>query len=304
MWSTADIPDQTGRTAVVTGANSGLGLEIARALARAGAAVVLACRNAERAQAAAADLRASAPGASVTTGELDLASLASVRRFAEGVARDHDRLDVLVNNAGLMAIDEARTADGFEMTFGVNHLGHHALTAHLLPLLEAAPAARVGTMSSTGHRPGRMHWDDLNLERRYRRWPAYFQSKLANLLFTLELQRRLTAAGSGVLAVAAHPGGAATDLGHEGRGISNAIVRWGGPRFGQPAALGALPMLRAITDPAVRGGELYGPTFVTSGGGARVERPSRRARDADSAARLWTESVRMTGAEPRVTAAH
>ena len=194
MWTRADIPPQTGRLAVVTGANAGLGYEIAQGLAAAGAAVVLACRSEQRAEAAAGRLRDSVPGAQVDVRRLDLADLASVAAFADGLAADHDRLDLLVNNAGLMAVDESRTADGFEMQIATNHLGHFALTAHLLPLLARSPGARVATMSSMGHRRGRLRVDDLMFERRgYGRWQPYFDSKQANLLFTLELQRRLRA---------------------------------------------------------------------------------------------------------------
>jgi protochlorophyllide reductase len=302
-WTVADIPDQSGRVAVVTGANAGLGLEITRVLAAHGATVVMACRNLAKAEAAAEGLWQENPAADVEIRELDLADLGSVRRFADGLAADRPRVDLLVNNAGLMAVDEGRTADGFETQFGVNHLGHYALTARLLPLLNRAPAARVASMSSFGHRPGRMHFDDLMLTGRYRRWPAYFQSKLANLLFTAELQRRLEAAGERTIAVAAHPGGSATDLGHEGRGVTNAVIRRTAPWFGQPVADGALPMLRAVTDPAVRGGEYYGPRWVVAGREVRREVPSRRARDTAVAARLWTESARLSGVEPLVTPA-
>src|SRR6478752_1196879 len=246
-WTPADIPDLTGRRAVVTGANAGLGLEVAHGLTAHGAEVVLACRNTAKAEAAAATIRGRTPGAKVEVGALDLADLDSVAAFA---AMQSGRLDLLVNNAGLMAIDEARTAQGVEMQFGVNHLGHFALTARLLPLLLATPGSRVATMSSRGHRAARGQADPRR-ERRYDRWQAYFHSKLANLLFTAELQRRLATAGAPTLAVAAHPGASNTDLGTEGSGFSNIGLRLV-PFIGQPAERGARPMLCALTDPTVR----------------------------------------------------
>ncbi len=295
MWTRADIPDLTGRLAVVTGANAGLGYEIARGLGAAGARVVLACRSEQRGEAAAVRLRSAVPGATVDVRRLDLADLAGVAAFADALAGEHDRLDLLVNNAGLMAVDEARTVDGFELQFGVNHLGHFALTARLLPLLLRTPGSRVGTMSSLGHRRGRLRLDDLMFEQRgYRRWQPYFDSKQANLLFTLELQRRLAATGGPAVAVAAHPGSSRTELGTEGHGATNAAIRALAPVLTQPAARGAEPMLRALTDPRVSGGEYYGPRFV--GIGAPVlERPARGARDGDLARRLWEASEELTG---------
>jgi protochlorophyllide reductase len=289
-WVPADIPDLTGRRAIVTGANAGLGLEVAHGLAAHGAEVVLACRNTAKAEAAAAALRARTPGAVVAVGELDLADLESVAAFA---ATRSGALDLLVNNAGLMAIDEARTAQGVEMQFGVNHLGHFALTARLLPLLLATPGSRVATMSSMGHRSARGQAPPA----RYNRWQAYFHSKLANLLFTAELQRRLAASGAATIAVAAHPGASNTDLGTEGSGFSNRGLRLL-PYIGQSAERGARPMLRALTDPTVRGGEYYGPRFLAFGATPVLETPTRAARDADAARRLWDLSVELSGLEP------
>lgn len=296
-WTAADMPDQSGRLAVVTGANSGLGLEVATQLARHGAQVVMACRNRDRADRAEGDLRAMVPGADVRVAQLDLADLAdlaSVADFVQELHVRHSRVDLLINNAGLMAVDRSRTADGFETQFGVNHLGHFALTNQLLDLLNAAPAGRVVTMSSMGHRAGRMAFDDLMGERSYGRWRAYFQSKLANLLFTAQLQQRLATSGSTTMAAAAHPGGSRTDLGSEGGGLSNRAVSIVVPLVTQSVASGALPMLRAATDPKVTGGQFYGPRFLTAGHPV-PENPSHRARSADDARKLWDVSSRLTG---------
>ena len=292
-WTLADMPDQRGRRAVVTGANAGLGLAISRTLATAGADVVLACRNTGKAERAAEEIRATDPAARLEVQELDLADLDSVAAFAERVTGP---VDLLVNNAGLMAIDESRTAQGYETQFGVNHLGHFALTARLLPLLLARPGSRVATMSSMGHRAARGA-PDPRLERPYHRWQAYFRSKLANLHFTAELHRRLRSAGAPTTAVAAHPGGSSTDLGFEGNALTNRLMPVVQPLL-QPADAGALPMLRALTDPTTRGGEFYGPRFVVRGRVPVVERPSRAARDGAAARRLWDLSVELTGLEP------
>lgn len=288
-WDEPDIPDLTGRTAVVTGANSGLGLETARMLAAKGARVLMACRNLAKAEAALARV---GPGAEIVA--LDLGSLASVAQAADEVKGRISRLDILVNNAGLMAVDRATTEDGFEMQFGVNHLGHFALTAHLTPLLLAAPEARVVSVSSVGHRPGTVRFDDLMFERRrYDRWRPYFQSKLSNLLFALELERRFRAAGLAAKALAAHPGATSTDLGQEGSGFVNGFLRMFSG-FGQSVRVGALPIVRAAVDPAAKGGEFYGPQFMQFGYPV-LETPTRRARNADDARRLWEESEKLTG---------
>ncbi|MFC4951095.1 oxidoreductase [Pseudonocardia sp. GCM10023141] len=296
-WTPADIPDLTGKRAIVTGSNAGLGLHIADELAAHGADVTLACRNLTKAEQAADGIRKRTPSASVEVRALDLADLDSVAAFAGGI---DGPLDLLVNNAGLMAIDEARTPQGVEMQFGVNHLGHFALTARLLPLLLATPGSRIGSMSSMGHRGARGPADP-RLERPYQRWQSYFQSKLANLLFTAELQKRLSAAGASTIAVAAHPGGSSTDLGTEGSGLINRSISTVVPLIAQSAEAGARPMLRAVTDPAVRGGEFYGPTFVFRGSRPVRETPSRSARDAAAAARLWATSVELSGLEPAIT---
>lgn len=295
-WTPSDIPDLTGRTAVVTGANAGLGFEITAALAEHGAEVVLACRNTDKAATAADAIRRRCPAARLEVRALDLADLDSVATFADGMNATHQRLDLLVNNAGLMAIDEAHTAQGLEMQFGVNHLGHFALTARLLPLLLATPGSRVGTMSSVAHRGARGLPAPAG-ERHYRRWSAYSHSKLANLLFTAELHRRLTEAGASTIAVAAHPGVSDTDLGTEGSGLLNRPMRTLLPLVTQSAAHGARPMLRALTDPDVRGGQFYGPRFRARGA-AVLETPSAAAQDAAAARWLWDVSVALIGLEP------
>ncbi len=291
-WSAGDVPSQAGRTAVVTGGNSGIGFEAALVLAARAATVVLACRDAGRAKDAASRITAAAPGAAVSVVRLDLGSLASVRAAAEEIRASHQRLDLLINNAGVMIPPYGTTADGFELQLGVNHLGHFALTGLLLDRLLAVPGSRVVTVASLAHRAGRINFDDLQSRHRYRRQAAYGQSKLANLLFTYELQRRLAAAGAGTAALAAHPGWART-------GLERHAPAWmrTGSRLppSQDAAGGALPTLRAATDPAAAGGEYYGPggPFELRGAPRRV-RSSRRSHDGQAQQRLWQESARLT----------
>ncbi|MEU3776841.1 oxidoreductase [Streptomyces sp. NPDC032472] len=300
-WSAQDIPDQSGRTAVVTGANSGIGYATARELARRGAEVVLACRSAARGHAAAIRLRAEVPAAEVEFAPLDLADLGSVGEFAQGFARRRPALDLLVNNAGVMALPYGRTADGFETQFGVNHLGHFALTGLLLPqLLAAAPGARIVTVSSGFHALGDVDHDDLGSEREYRRWIAYGRSKTANLLFTHELARRLGAAGSTVVAASAHPGYAATNL-HAGaarqegrRRPAVRLLELGNALVAQSAAAGALPVLYAATAPGVRPDAFYGPRLGWRGAPVRSWRAKWTLNDT-SARRLWTTSEKLTG---------
>jgi len=283
----------------VTGANRGLGREVTRDLARRGARVIMACRNEADGEAAAATLRAQEPDrGALEVRPLDLASLASVEAFAAGLA-DERRLDLLANNAGLMAVDRGLTAEGFETHMGVNHLGHFALTARLLPLLVATDGSRIVTMSSMAARLGHVDLGDLMWERRpYDRWQAYFQSKLANLLFTLELDRRLRAAGATTAALAAHPGGSRTSLGRRGRSWTNRLLVPLYTPFLQPASLGALGLVRAATDPAARSGEYYGSLLQVWGPPVR-EKPSRQARDPQLAAGLWEQSEQLTGCTPR-----
>jgi NAD(P)-dependent dehydrogenase (short-subunit alcohol dehydrogenase family) len=290
-----DIPSQTGRTAVITGANSGIGLEAARELARAGAHVVLACRDTAKGDAAAQAIRTAVPDAKLDVEALDLASLDSVRAFAGRYTRE--RLDLLINNAGVMAAPYAKTADGFELQLGTNHLGHFALTGLLLDRLLATPRARVVTVSSTAHKFGSMRFDDLQSERSYHRWPAYGQSKLANLLFALELDRRLRATDTDVLSVAAHPGYTATNL--QFAATPSRIERIGSlvlnRIYAQGADRGALPTLyAAVAD--IPGGSFVGPDgFQEMRGQPKIVVPTRAARDPEKARRLWEISEQLTG---------
>ncbi|MBD9723600.1 oxidoreductase [Streptomyces caniscabiei] len=299
-WNVRDIPDQHGRSAVVTGANSGIGYAAARALARRGAHVVLACRSAERGAAALERMSAEVPDGSVELMRLDLGDLGSVREFADAYAQASDRLDLLVNNAGVMAVARSRTADGFETQFGTNHLGHFALTGLLLPALLATPGARVVTVSSLMHLRANIDIDDLDSERPYGRWLAYGRSKTANLLFTHELARRLAANGSDVVAAAAHPGYASTNLqtagpSAEGRKSVERFMRVGNRFFAQSAEGGALPTLYAATAPEVRPDSFIGPSFAMWRGSPA---PSLRApwtRDDRASERLWAASAHLTG---------
>ena len=302
-WTPADIPDQTGRLALITGANSGLGLQTARALVSRGATVVLGCRNRRRAEQAREDLLsdAAAGGGAVDLLELDLASLTAVRRAAAELADRYGRLDLLINNAGLMALPRLLTADGFEMQLGVNHLGHFALTLALLPLLRGRPDSRVVSVTSGAQYFGRIAFEDLQGERRYDRWAAYGQSKLANVMFALELQQRLRDRGEGVLSLAAHPGFARTNLqpasvAANGSWLESLAYRLMGPLF-QSAAMGALPQLYAATAGEAQPGGHYGPDQLGGLRGWPTEvRIAPAALDADQRRRLWQRSEELTAA--------
>ncbi|MCW2649177.1 MAG: Short-chain dehydrogenase [Mycobacterium sp.] len=294
-WTTSDIPDQTGRTAVVSGANTGIGFQTAAALAAHGAHVVLAVRNLDKGKDAVQKITTASPGAAVTLQELDLASLNSVRGAADELRSKYDSIDLLINNAGVMYTPKSTTTDGFELQFGTNHLGHFALTGLLLDRLLREPGSRVVSVSSVGHRiRAAIHFDDLQWERRYSRVGAYGQSKLANLLFTYELQRRLAPRGT-TIAAAAHPGGSDTELMRNlpawGRLATAAVA----PLF-QGADMGALPTLRAATDPGVLGAQYFGPDGL---GGTRgypkVVASSDQSYDANLQRRLWAVSEELTG---------
>ncbi len=295
-WTAADIPDQSGRVALVTGANSGLGLLSATALARAGATVLLACRDTEKGERA----RATIEHGEAQVIELDLADLASVRRCAAAVAERHPRLDLLINNAGVMAPPRRLTKDGFESQIGTNHLGHFALTGLLLEPLLGAQEARVVTVSSGMHRIGKIAFDDLHGERSYRAWRAYGQSKLANLMFCFELQRRATAAGTRLKSVAAHPGYAATNLQSASttRSYELAVMSVANRVIAQSAEMGALPSLFAATAPGLPGATFIGPDgFMEQRGYPHVVSAAPKAYDQTAWRRLWAVSEELTGVQ-------
>lgn len=290
-WNAADIPDQTGRTAVITGSNTGLGYETARALAARGAHVVLAVRNLDKGKAAADLIARRYPGADVSVQELDLTSLASIEAAADGLRAAHDHIDLLINNAGVMMTPKSTTQDGFELQFGTNHLGHFALTGRLLDRLLETPGSRVVTVSSVGHRLGRIDFADLQSERRYSRAGAYSRSKLANLLFTYELQRRLR--GRDTIAVAAHPGTSNSEL---SRNVPRPVQAVFNRLEMQDAEMGALPTLRAATDPSALGGQYYGPGgFMETRGYPKVVASNDRSHDVGAQRRLWAVSEQLTG---------
>ena len=291
-WTHDNIPDQTGKVAIVTGANSGIGLETARSLASRGARVILACRNESKAQAAMEDIRRSDPQAKLEFIRLDLADLDSIETFASAVLEREQSLDLLINNAGVMVPPESKTKQGFELQFGVNHLGHFALTGRLLPLLLATKGARIVNVSSVAHKFGKMKFDDLDFESRgYKAGPAYGQSKLANLLFTPELRKRLAAAGASLRVTAAHPGWTSTNL-QQHASMAERL----NPLFAMKAPDGALPTLRAATDPSAQSGDYYGPKGLWEMRGTPVKvGRTKAARNEADASTLWTISEQRTG---------
>jgi len=300
-WTADRIGDQSGRVAVVTGANTGVGFEVATALARGGATVVLACRDLDRAKHAAGRITAETPGAQVRIQELDLASLGSVRRAAAQLKEDFPRIDLLVDNAGVMWIPRQVTEDGFERHLAVNHLGHFALTGLILPALTATPGSRVVVLSSPAHRRGAIDFEDLHSTRGYRPMKAYAQSKLANLLFAYELHRRLQSAGAPTIALAAHPGGARSEL---NRTMPRAFrgASWGLARpITHSADRGALAILRAAVDPEARGGQYYGPTGrFEFKGDPGVVTSTPLSHDSELQRRLWERSEELTGVTYRM----
>ena len=301
-WTADDIPDQSGRVAVVTGANGGLGLETSRQLARKGAHVVMAARNLDKAATAEEDIRSEVANASLKVYPLDLGSLASIQGAAEQISAEHAQVDLLINNAGVMATPRLETADGFELQFGTNHLGHFALTAQLMPALLKGRAARVVTVTSTArHFAAELDPTDVHMEREYSPWRSYGRSKLANLHFAVELNRRLNDSRSAVTSLVAHPGYSNTDLqtqsaranpGGASQGFFYHVVRW----VGMSAARGALSQLRAATDPAAKGGELYAPRWATNGPPERRPLLARSIKSEDLKL-LWKVSERETGVE-------
>ncbi len=293
VWTIRSIPDQSGRRILVTGANSGIGFEAAKVLAGKGAEVVLAVRSAERGETAKKAILTDYPQAQVQVMSLDLSSQARVRAFAAEFNSRFDRLDVLINNAGVMAPPYTRTEDGFELQFGTNHLGHFALTGLILPTLQSVSGSRVVVVSSLAHQRGHIYFDNLDGSKGYKRWAFYSQSKLANLLFMRELERRLRAAGAQTIAAACHPGFASTQLVKNGMG---GFTSWLSKPFGQSAAAGALPTLFAATDKSIHGGEYMGPTGWRGMRGAPGPSPSTAvSKDIKLAGRLWEVSEQLTG---------
>lgn len=300
-WTTADIPSQEGRTVIVTGASSGIGEVAARELAGSRAHVILAVRNPGKGERAMERIRAAYPEPRLELRELDLADLASINSFASDFRSAHDRLDLLINNAGVMIPPYSKTADGFELQIGVNHLGHFALTSLLMDMLRNTDASRVVTVSSGAHKMGRPDLDDLQWERRrYRKWQAYGDSKIANLYFTFELQRRLEQENAPTTAVAAHPGVAMTELQRH-----SSFLEWSSRLISHDVEHAALPTLRAATDPTVRGGEYFGPDGLLemSGYPVRVQ-PINRAKDETFASRFWDLSAKLTGTDITRRTAH
>jgi len=292
-WTAENIPDLTGKIAIVTGANSGIGYETARALARKEATVILACRNKDKGETAVRQIAQEYPEAKAELMQLDLSDLASVRRFADEFASHYVRLDILINNAGIMRTPYGKTVDGFELQFGTNHLGHFALTGLLLDLIVRTPQARVITVSSGGHRFGEIDFDNLNAEKNYDAGEAYAQSKLANLLFTYELQRRFEGAGVEPIAAAAHPGWTVTNLQVHWR-----MLRILNPFIGQKPKMGALPTLYAATSPDVRGSDYYAPDgWLELRGYPTKVKSSDSSYDTVAASRLWTVSEDLTGVQ-------
>lgn len=292
-WINENIPDQTGKLALVTGANSGLGYEVSRGLALKGATVVMACRNLKKGEGAAAKIRDEYPSGGVRLMQLDLADLKSVKQFAESFQAEYSHLDLLINNAGVMATPYGETTDGFELQFGINHIGHFVLTGFLLSLLENVSGSRVVTVSSYAHWLGRINFDDLNSKKYYQRWLAYTQSKLANMLFAYELQRKLSQNGRNTISLAAHPGYAETNLQQH-----TSLFSFLNPILAQSREMGALPILYAATQPGIKGGEYIGPDgFLGQRGYPHVARSSKLSHNETTATRLWDVSEQLSGVE-------
>jgi NAD(P)-dependent dehydrogenase (short-subunit alcohol dehydrogenase family) len=292
-WTTKDIPDQSGKIVIVTGANSGIGYETARALALHGATVIMACRDLEKGAAAAEEIRREHPQADIDLRQLDLADFGSVQQFAEDFLDEYDRLDILINNGGVMATPYQKTVDGFELQFGTNHLGHFMLTALLFDLLHDTPDSRVVTVTSYAHLFSRINFRDLNSEGFYQKWLAYGQSKLANVLFGYELQRRAARNGKNPISIVVHPGYAATNLQH-----TSTLFSFLNPILAQSQEMGALPTLYAATSPDIRGGEYIGPDgFLGQRGYPHLTNSSGPSHDREDARRLWEVSKQLTGIE-------
>lgn len=297
-WTANDIPNLNGKTAIVTGANSGLGLVASKALAAKGCHVVMACRNAKKANTAVDEIKRGCPEASLAVIELDLSSLESIKQFSDEIHSRFQAIDILCNNAGVMDIPYRKTTDGFEMQFGTNHLGHFALTGRLLDLIANTDGARIVTTSSLMHIPGKINFEDLHWNKGYSGWGAYFQSKLANLLFTYELQRKLKSVGAKAISVASHPGYAATNLQLVGAQMGGASVQekiWKTMNtcVAQSAEMGTLPTLYAATNPNISGGDYIGPKMGWRGHPKKVG-SSKRSKDNSIASKLWSVSEELT----------
>ena len=289
-WSTADIPDQTGRIAIITGANSGLGYETSLALAQKGCRVIMACRSLNKANTACDSIKSNNPSGLVEVMQLDLNDLDAVKTFAFNFKEKYNRLDLLINNAGIMHPPYSKTVQGFETQFGVNHLAHFALTGLLLDTLKSTPESRVVTVSSNGHKLGKINFDDLQWEEGYKDMAAYGQSKLANLLFTYELQRKLESAGYSTIATAAHPGWSGTNLME-----TSPFIKLFTPLLSQKPDQGALPTLRAATDPKVNGADYFGPSRLEMVGAPVKVKSNKRSKDKSVAKQLWSISEKLTG---------
>ena len=300
-WTQEDIPDQTGKIVVVTGANSGLGFETSKIMAQHGAHVVMTARSLEKGEAAKAEILAENPAASLDLMKLDVGDLASIREFVGEFKQKYDRLDILVNNAGLMAIPRQETPDGFEMQLGVNHLGHFALTGLLLDIIGNTPGARIHNVTSTANFTGSINFDDLMGEQEYSRWSAYGQSKLANVFFTFELNKRLEAAGLDTMANVSHPGLVignlqANSMAQSGtQGSESFLYRIAGTIMAQDISMGVLSMLYGMTSPEAEGGKLYGPRYFYHRGYPAETRANRAAYDDEALRRFWEVSEELTG---------
>ena len=299
-WTQKDIPDLTGKVVVITGANSGLGLESSKATARKGATVVMAVRNLAKGEKAKGEILRDVPGASLALMRLDVGSLEAVRNFADAFKAEYGRLDVLLNNAGVMAVPRQETPDGFELQLGVNHLGHFALTGLLLDVITKTPDARVHAVSSSANYMGKINFDDLMGEKDYGRWTAYNQSKLANVFFTFELQKRLSAAGHSATANSSHPGLVmgnlqANSVERSGTGVEGFLYRVAGPLMAQDVSMGVLPQLYGAAAKEAKGGAFYGPRTLNLKGYPAEKKANKDAYDADARKRFWEVSEALTG---------
>ncbi len=305
-WISENVPEMTDKLVIVTGANSGLGLEVSKVFAAKGAKLIMACRSKSRGEEALNSINKIYPGASIEIAELDLADLASVKSFVESITKQHKRLDILCNNAGVMALPELRTKDGFEMQFGTNHLGHFSLTLGLLPLLNSSDGARIVNTSSMAAKMGNIDFSNLNAEKKYDKWGAYGQSKLANLLFTFELQMKLQKSGSGITVYSSHPGYSATNLLTKGPELEGAafqvkLMNLANSLIATKANLGALSTIYAATSPDAKAGALYGPAIFGMWGLPAENKIVEKGKDPETALKLWDVSEKLTGSKYQIS---